>query len=43
MNDQRKAIFEQRLEIMKSSDLSNTVKDMRDEVIEDLVDESIPA
>ena len=38
MNDQRKAIFEQRLEIMKSSDLSNTVKDMRDEVIEDLVD-----
>ena len=43
MNDQRKAIFEQRLEIMKSSDLSNTVKDMRDEVIEDLVDEAIPA
>ena len=43
MNDQRKAIFEQRLEIMKSEDLSETVKDMRDEVIEDLVDEAIPS
>ena len=43
MNDQRKAIFEQRLEIMKSDDLSNTVKDMRDEVIEDLVDDAIPS
>jgi preprotein translocase subunit SecA len=43
MNDQRKAIFEQRLEIMKSEDLSETIKDMRDEVVEDLVDEHIPA
>ena len=43
MNDQRKAIFEQRLEVMKSEDLSDTIKDMRDEVIEDLVDEYIPA
>lgn len=43
MNDQRKAIFEQRLEVMKSKDLSGTVKDMRDEVIEDLVDTYIPA
>ena len=42
MNDQRKAIFEQRLEIMKSTDLSDTIKDMRDESIEDLVDEYIP-
>ncbi len=42
MNDQRKAIFEQRLEVMKSEDLSDTVKDMRDEVIEDLVDTYIP-
>jgi preprotein translocase subunit SecA len=41
-NDQRKAIFEQRLEVMKSEDLSGTVKDMRDEVIEDLVDTYIP-
>jgi preprotein translocase subunit SecA len=43
MNDQRKAIFEQRLEVMKSEDLSDTIKDMRDEVIEDLVDAHIPA
>lgn len=43
MNDQRKAIFEQRLEVMKSEDLSDTIKDMRDEVIEDLVDTHIPA
>ncbi len=43
MNDQRKAIFEQRREIMESSDLSEIVKDMRDETIDDLVDEFIPA
>ncbi len=43
MNDQRKAIFEQRREIMESKDLSEIVKDMRDETIDDLVDEFIPA
>ncbi len=43
MNDQRKAIFEQRREIMESRDLSEIVKDMRDETIDDLVDEFIPA
>ncbi|GLQ35554.1 protein translocase subunit SecA [Amylibacter marinus] len=43
MNDQRKAIFEQRLEIMKAEDLSSIVKDMRDEVIEELIEEHIPA
>lgn len=42
MNDQRKAIFEQRLEIMKAEDISEIVKDMRDEVIDDMVDEAIP-
>ncbi len=42
MNDQRKAIFEQRLEIMKSENLSEVVKDMRDEAIEELVDTYIP-
>ena len=42
MNDQRKAIFGQRLEVMKTEDLAETVKVMRDEVIEDLVDEYIP-
>ena len=37
MNDQRKAIFSQRREIMEASDLSEVVKDMRDQVIEDIV------
>ena len=42
MNDQRKVIFGQRFEIMEADDLSDVVKDMRDEVIEDLVTEHIP-
>ena len=43
MNDQRKAIFEQRFEIMEGEDMSDVVKDMRDQVIDDLVDTHIPA
>jgi len=43
MNDQRKAIFEQRREIMEGDDLSDVIKDMRDQVIDDLVDQAIPA
>jgi len=42
MNDQRKAIFGQRLEIMQAEDLSDIVRDMRHQVIEDLVDENLP-
>ena len=42
MNDQRKAIFGQRLDIMRAEDLSETVADMRDQVIEDLVDQHLP-
>ncbi len=42
MNDQRKAIFEQRFEIMEGDDMSDVVKDMRDQVIDDLVDTHIP-
>ncbi len=42
MNEQRKVIFSQRLEIMEDSDLSDMVKDMREQVIEDLVDEYMP-
>ncbi|MBE9476277.1 MAG: SEC-C domain-containing protein, partial [Proteobacteria bacterium] len=42
MNDQRKAIFGQRREIMEGDDLSDVVKDMRDQVIDDIVDEAIP-
>ena len=42
MNDQRKVIFAQRLEIMEAQDLSEIVADMREEVIADLVDEFMP-
>ncbi|MEQ3624166.1 MAG: preprotein translocase subunit SecA [Celeribacter sp.] len=43
MNDQRKVIFAQRREIMESKDLSEIVRDMRHQVIDDLVDECMPA
>ena len=42
MNDQRKAIFGQRLEIMEAEDLSEIVGDMRHQVIDDLVDTHMP-
>jgi preprotein translocase subunit SecA len=42
MNEQRKVIFKQRLDIMKAEDLSEIVGDMRAEVIGDLVDEFMP-
>jgi preprotein translocase subunit SecA len=43
MNDQRKVIFKQRREIMEAADLSEIVGDMRQDVVDDLVDEFIPA
>ncbi len=42
MNDQRKVIFAQRREIMESRDLSEIVRDMRHNVIDDLVDAYMP-
>ncbi|MCG8504733.1 MAG: preprotein translocase subunit SecA [Sphingomonadales bacterium] len=42
MNDQRKAIYEQRKEIMQADDVAETVKDMRDETVEDMVISHIP-
>ena len=42
MNDQRKVIFDQRLEILELEDLSETVKDMRQEVLLNLLNHSIP-
>lgn len=42
MNDQRKAIFEQRIEMMSSEDLSDIIKDMRHDTVERIVDEHIP-
>ena len=43
MNDQRKVIYEQRREIMNAEDVNATVTDMRHEVIESLVNKTIPA
>ncbi|MEM9350101.1 MAG: preprotein translocase subunit SecA, partial [Pseudomonadota bacterium] len=42
MNDQRKVIFGQRLEIMEAEDLSEITTDMRYQVIEDMVAEHMP-
>ena len=42
MNDQRKVVFSQRREIMAAEDLSEVVSDMREQVIDDLIDEYMP-
>ncbi len=42
MNDQRTVIYNQRREIMHSEDLSDVAKDMRYDVIEDMVNAAIP-
>jgi preprotein translocase subunit SecA len=42
MNDQRKVIYEQRREIMGALNISETIKDLRDEVIHTLVTRAIP-
>jgi len=42
MNDQRKAIFSQRREIMESEDIAEIATDMRHQVIDDIVDEFLP-
>ena len=42
MNDQRKAIYEQRKELMQVDNISETLENMRNEIIDDLVNISIP-
>jgi preprotein translocase subunit SecA len=42
MNDQRKVIFGQRREIMGAEDIAEVARDMRHQVIEDLVDTYMP-
>ncbi len=42
LNDQRKVIFEQRIELMDMADVSETITDMRHEVIEGMVRLHIP-
>ncbi len=42
MNDQRKVIFDQRIGIMKGEEISETVDDMRHDVVNELVQKHIP-
>ncbi|MEL7343226.1 MAG: preprotein translocase subunit SecA [Pseudomonadota bacterium] len=42
MNDQRKVIFSQRREIMEAKDLSEITGDMRNQVIDDLIEQYMP-
>ena len=43
MNDQRKVVYEQRREIMDTEDISETVREMRHQVIANMVATAIPA
>ncbi|MGH6763904.1 MAG: preprotein translocase subunit SecA [Phyllobacterium sp.] len=43
MNDQRKVIFEQRIDLMDGENLSETAAEMRQDVVEDVVRRNIPA
>jgi preprotein translocase subunit SecA len=42
LNDQRKVIYEQRLELMEAESITETVEDMRDEVIEVITKKHMP-
>ena len=42
MNDQRKVIFEQRIDLMEGENLGETVDEMRQDVVEDLIAKYIP-
>ena len=41
-NDQRQVIYQQRRDLMGSEDISETIKDIREEVVFDLVSEYVP-
>lgn len=42
MNDQRKAIFEQRMEFMTDEDVSDVLQDFRHQLCEDLIETHVP-
>ena len=42
MNDQRKVIFEQRLELMDKEDVAETIADMRHDVVDTIIPHAIP-
>ena len=43
MSDQRKVVYQQRLEMMRKDDVSELIEAMRHEIIEDIVHEHIPS
>ncbi len=43
MNDQRKVIYEQRRDLMRATDVSGTVVEMRHDTIERMVEQHVPA
>ncbi|MBP7065420.1 preprotein translocase subunit SecA [Ferrovibrio sp.] len=42
MNDQRKVVYEQRIELMSTDNVADTIADMRREIVENLVARHIP-
>ncbi|MEJ0061814.1 MAG: preprotein translocase subunit SecA [Alphaproteobacteria bacterium] len=42
MNDQRKVVYEQRREIMATADVSETIRDMRADMIDSMVTKAVP-
>jgi len=42
MNDQRKVIFEQRLELMDEAHVAEAIKEMREDVVHDIIEKAIP-
>ena len=42
MNDQRKVIYEQRKDLMRSEDVSDTIRSMREDVLDTVVAKTIP-
>src|SRR5690606_16125805 len=42
MNDQRKVIFEQRLELMDAETVTETIEDMRHDVVDSVIAKSAP-
>ena len=43
INDQRKAIFEQRIEFMSTNTVDDIIKDLREQLVDDLVTAHLPA
>ena len=43
INDQRKAVFEQRIDFMRSDSVSDTIAEMRHDVVEEMVHSAMPA